>query len=518
MKLVRMTSLSSLTAMAVVLSGLLVSSQAKAQSASISTVAYEAFNSGFLVQGNGQACYTHKLATVSTSCEATWEGADDIEMAEDYYTYTHDPATRSLIVTLLNTFLVNNNTDWSYDDWNDDIAWMTNAFLRGYQITGQANFLTQAEYGWNLAYNRGWDSSLGGGIWENQGKPGKESLSNNPFVFEAVQLYQLSGDSTYLTKAQAIYDWVRTNLVNTTNSTNSKGAPGQVNQGIKADGSLNVADNVYNEGLFINAANDLYRITGTQMYHDDALLAITHRVNLGAVLHNSSEGGGSQWQYWFTRGVGDFATQNGAWGTYLSWMQGNANAAWNERCSLNLTWNDWTNPTNPSGTDGAEMESAAEIWQNLPQPAISLSGTWEIQNVNSGLALNVKAASKIAGAIVVQYPFMSGQTNSLWTFVPTSGGFYQIKNVNSGLVLNVSGGVTTNALNGALIDQTDPAGMTPGNQQWVPVKNSDGTYSFYSLNSQQALDVPGASTTSDVQLDQWFGNSTTAQKFKLIAR
>jgi len=511
----KMTCMGRITAMAIILSGFLVSTRAKAQSEA--AAAYSAYNSAFLVTSGPY--YSTTLLSQGTTEAKMYTAANDIEVAEDAYQYSHSQADQTLVIGLLNRFLVTNGTDWSYDTWNDDIGWMTNIFVRGYQLTGQANYLTEAENEWNMAYNRGSDSSLGGGIWENQSKPDKEALSNDSFIFEAVQLYQLTGDSTYLTKAESIYSWVRTNLVNTTTSNNGLGEPGQVNQGINANGTLNAGDGFYNAGTWIKAANDLYRITNTQQYHDDALRTINHVMTEQPILHSTSECCGNQWAYWVTQGLSEFATDNSQWGTYLTYMQSNANAAWGERCSLNITWNDWAHTTNCSETsDAMEMGSAAEIWQNLPPPALDLSGTWEIQNVNSGLALNVKGASTANGAAVVQYPFSSGQTNAEWTFVPTSGGFYQIKNVNSGLVLNVSGSVTSNALSGALIDQWAAAGITPGNDQWMPVQNSDGSYSFYSLNSYQALDVPGASKSSDVQLDQWFGNFGTNQKFKLIAQ
>ena len=60
--------------------------------------------------------------------------------------------------------------------------------------------------------------------------------------------------------------------------------------------------------------------------------------------------------------------------------------------------------------------------------------------------------------------------------------------------------------------------MIPGNDQWLPVQNPNGTYSFFNLNSLQALDVPNGSTASGTQLDQWFGNSTSAQEFNLITQ
>jgi hypothetical protein len=484
---------------------------------SIAAQAYSAYNSAFLVQANGQAYYSTTLTSVGAKAALMYTAANDIEVAEDAYQYNHGAADRSLIVTLLDTFLVKNGTDWTYDGWNDDIGWMANIFIRGYQFTGQANYLTEAENEWNMAYNRGWDSTLGGGIYEQQGKPGKEALSNNPFIFEGVQLYQLSGDATYLTKAEAIYSWVRTNLVNTTSANNALGFPGQVNQGINGDGTLSSGDNVYNEGTWVVAATDLYRVTGVQQYHDDALLTITRRINKDTTLHSTSECCGNQWAYWITQGISDFATDTNQWGTYLAYLQNNANQAWSERCSLNLTWNDWTNTTNCSlPSDPMEMGSAVGIWLNLPPVALNLSGTFEIQSVASGLAMAVAGGSNVSGANVVQEPFVSGAKESLWMLVPASGGYYQIENVNSSLVARVRGDVSMNAAKGALIEQGAVQGMIPGNDQWMPVKNLDGSYSFYNLNSYQALDVPGGSKLNQVQLDQWFGNSGANQEFNLI--
>jgi hypothetical protein len=88
--------------------------------------------------------------------------------------------------------------------------------------------------------------------------------------------------------------------------------------------------------------------------------------------------------------------------------------------------------------------------------------------------------------------------------------------VNSGSVLNVSGGTSGGGAAGALIVQWAAQGMMPGNDQWLPVQNADGTLSFYNFLSRMALDVPGSSETSGIQLDQWAGNGTTAQKFNLI--
>ena len=43
-------------------------------------------------------------------------------------------------------------------------------------------------------------------------------------------------------------------------------------------------------------------------------------------------------------------------------------------------------------------------------------------------------------------------------------------------------------------------------------------YSFHNFNSLQALDVPRGGRQSNTQADQWFGNSTNAEKLKLISQ
>jgi hypothetical protein len=85
--------------------------------------------------------------------------------------------------------------------------------------------------------------------------------------------------------------------------------------------------------------------------------------------------------------------------------------------------------------------------------------------------------------------------------------------VNSGQDINVA---AVSGLAGALIVQWPSQGMLPGNDQWYPVQNPDGSYSFYNMNSYQALEVPAFSTASGTQLDQWFGNFGTNQEFLLI--
>ncbi len=497
------------------------SQSAAAQAQARAVAAYNAYNAAFLVQANGQTYYSNNLTTVDIGQNGEWTEALDIVVAEDRYQYTHAAADRNMVIALLNSLAYYNdgtnapNGNWQTDGYDDNLAWMVNAYLRGYQLSGTSLFLTEAEQGWNQEYAQGWDTTVaGGGIWENTDKTAKCAVANNPFIFTGVGLYQATGDSTYLTKAEADYAWMRSHLLIATGQ-----YAGQVHGCVNTAGAIEDPspgdDDVYNSGAFLEAAAQLYRVTGNQTYYNDAVMVTNHIVNEGPVLHSTAEATGNQWAYWFTRGLSDFSTEASLWPQYKSWLLGNANAAWSERNKLNLTWNDWSGPTNDAEppTDPMEMSSAAAIWQQFPPASVKLGGTYLIQSLASNLAVSVANASTAGNAAIIQSPYTRDTPEQQWTFEATSGGYYRIKNVNSGEVISVAG---ASGINGAAIVQRPAAAIIPGDDQWEAVLNPDGTYSFYNLNSLEALDVPGGSSTVGTQLDQWFGNNTNAQEFYLV--
>ena len=162
--------------------------------------------------------------------------------------------------------------------------------------------------------------------------------------------------------------------------------------------------------------------------------------------------------------------------------------------------------SNPTGSapdiDSITVQSTASF---------NVSGSCEIQCVSSGLAVNVQYGSTSNGGNIIQWPFHGG-TSSLWTFIPTSNGYYQIKNMNSGLVLavqNSSGATAVSIVQWAF-------GSATGNDQWYPVQNSDGTYSFFNLCSGLPLEDPASSATQGTQFDQNVTTGTVNQKFNLI--
>ncbi len=276
--------------------------------------------------------------------QTTWGVAISIEVAIDAYERTPSAANYNLVNQLTTNFLIQNGSDWSSDPWNDDLAWMSRMCIRGYLVTGNANLLNAAKNNWNTIYNRGYNTTYGGGIWElmttaNAGTGSKSALATIPTVITGCLLYQATGDSTYLTKSQNLFAWVEQNLLDATT--------GQVNEGIHTAG-LEVSNNVYNSGTFVNAANLLYTLTGNKTHYNDAVLAIDHVVN-----HITASGqpilttsGNGTWASEFGRGLGYFCRDNNLWDKYYSWMVLNATSAWNlRRTDLNITWNQWATQT-----------------------------------------------------------------------------------------------------------------------------------------------------------------------------
>ena len=141
------------------------------------------------------------------------------------------------------------------------------------------------------------------------------------------------------------------------------------------------------------------------------------------------------------------------------------------------------------------------------------SGEWKVQQGQSAgfpsgyhqlvvgsdsLCLDVYGASGTAGAVIDQWTCNS-QTNQKFQFVPVSGGYGELQAQNSGQDVAVSGSSTT-------AGQPDIVQQAPNgaaNSLWLPVQQSDGSYSFKNQNSGLCLDVYGAVSTAGQQLDQW---------------
>jgi hypothetical protein len=136
-----------------------------------------------------------------------------------------------------------------------------------------------------------------------------------------------------------------------------------------------------------------------------------------------------------------------------------------------------------------------------PGSSSALSGSYQVKNVHSGLALDTQGSGTAQGTLAVQATPGSSSTQK-WTLVP-EGSNYEIKNSASGLVLGISN-ESTSAGADALIwgDNGTPDHL------WQFISQGNGQYKIENNNSSLMLGVNGESTTSGAQVLQWNDNGT----------
>ncbi|MEI7830863.1 MAG: glycoside hydrolase family 76 protein [Prolixibacteraceae bacterium] len=189
--------------------------------------------------------------------------------------------------------------------WNvfvDDMEWIVLAQLRMFESTKQETFFTKAKQMYNDWIWPTWgpedeDPWHGGITWKTDIKKSKNACSNGPAAIIAARIYSmydLAADpgkkpkKAYLDESVKIYKWLRDNLYDS--------VEGKVNDNMNASGKISQAIYTYNQGTFIGAAHELYKITGNKQYLADAVKAseyvIDHMSNNEGILGNSTSGDG----------------------------------------------------------------------------------------------------------------------------------------------------------------------------------------------------------------------------------
>ncbi len=153
------------------------------------------------------------------------------------------------------------------DRYYDDNEWLDWGLIQAYQATGNGADLTQAQQTFNFILS-GENSQLGGGIfWHEQAQTSKNTVSNAPAIIDALNLYNATGQSSYLATATNLYKWVNANLQNPAN--------GLYYDHINLDGTIQTTEWSYNTGAMMIANGLFYQITKKQTYlqTDESLAA-----------------------------------------------------------------------------------------------------------------------------------------------------------------------------------------------------------------------------------------------------
>ena len=191
--------------------------------------------------------------------------------------------------------------------WNafvDDMEWHCLALIRIYEATDEVRYLNKArqvyaDWIWTQWSPEDEEPWHGGITWKTDVARSKNACSNGPAAIVAARLAQFAQiDATnvknkpaqeYLNEAQLIYQWERKYLWNPEN--------GAIFDNMNSEGKLARFSLSYNQGTFIGAAVELYRLTGERSLLDDAI--ITARYTTGhlsrrnhGVLPDATDGDG----------------------------------------------------------------------------------------------------------------------------------------------------------------------------------------------------------------------------------
>lgn len=288
-----------------------------------------------------------------------WTGAELLEMAQDAHDNSPTAARQGIVTSSCNGFLSQHGSSWTYNEYNDDIAWAVIAFSRAYLITGNSTFRNVAKSNFDAMYARGWDTNyFGGGLWWRQSdRQSKNACIQGPATIAACLLYNIYGDTNYLNQAQAIYAWNRRYLFNTNS--------GAVSDNINTNGNVDTVALTYNQGTFIGGANFLYRATGLPFYYQDAILAGKRTQNnmttAGILPEWGSNSDLSGFNGIFVRWMARFAKDQNLWPAFGPWLTTNANAAWSIRNASNLAWQKWRTQTPDSSSEVGNWGCSAAV-------------------------------------------------------------------------------------------------------------------------------------------------------------
>ncbi len=271
-----------------------------------------------------------------------WQQIEQVEGVEDANDRTHG-AYKSQVTVLLNGFLKLHGSDWSENEFNDDIAWAVMAYTRGYQATGDRKFLAIAQSNFDMMFARAWDPDQGALFWKTDNTT-YNSCVECPAGNAAFMLSQELKDSRYETKARTLYNWNKANLFDA--------KTGAVWDAVTTSGKLNTWSSTYNQGTFVGLANFLGDTATAKLAADYTMNSMGERNASGFMImpqYNADGGDLAGFHSIGLRWISRFMKEHNLEATYLPWLQANAHAAWNmRRTSDNLSWCRWLEPT-PEG-------------------------------------------------------------------------------------------------------------------------------------------------------------------------
>ena len=329
------------------------------------------------VYWNPTSIYFHKSDQKAGRLDF-WMSAHAWETLLEAYQRTGQAAYRKQITDMYDGFVKYFGSDWTTNDYNDDIMWWALACARVYQVTGEKRYLDQAKKHFDWVMTTQSDTVFGGGIWwRNDEHKTKNSCIVQPAIITAVYLSQILGEASYRAKAESLYAWQKRTLTETT---------GKVYDAINFNG-LGKGSTTYNQGTFIGSAQLLGHIADAEKAADWT------RANLSdanGVLKNTQQSDFGTFSQILVRYVMKMARRPGG-ERYLVWMETNATAVWkNRRTKDGIMGFNWAAAAPDTGIQCQSAFGGVTLLNLLATPDISVvrdrSGPGVLAGKSSGLS------------------------------------------------------------------------------------------------------------------------------------
>jgi hypothetical protein len=473
--------------------------------------AFNNYNDAFYFNPSGDN-YDYRVQQGSTTTSGFWVGAEEIELAIDAYNNSPTTTNYNIINQLCNGFVAQYSSNWSGDSYDDDLMWATIAFTRAYNATGNSTWLSDAETNFAVVWNRGYDTTYGGGIWWNASQANtssgyKNSAANWTFVIAGYLLYNATGDSTYQSEANTIYSWAYSNLY--------VASTGEIYDGINNSGISN-GQYSYNYGVAVGAQyfennwSDATNVANYLMNNESS-----GTVNGYNILPNYGQGGtdGGGFNGIALRWIGYAYTQGALSNTnILTWAQTNVNQAWSEVNSQGLSWNDWLAATPYGGLYSWDCSDTVVGMLDIPPGTPSLNGSHVLIPRNAtGSRLDDYESGTASGNTIDIW----GADNTgaqIWVFSNVGvspSGYYNIAVSYGAYCVTASGSTSGSVVN------LQPCNGSTG-QAWNAVLAGNGVYAFQPANNTSlCLNVQGALTTNGTPVIAYTCNGGSNEQWAL---
>lgn len=192
-----------------------------------------------------------------------WPQAHAMDVIIDAYIRTNDAKYKAYFAPWYAGIKAKNGGRY-WNNFYDDMEWINLTILRLYDVTKEEKYLDTAKELWGFI-KEGWDETYaGGGIsWTHDQPWSKNACSNGPASIIASRMYNITKDEADKKRAFDIYEWEKNTLFNPATGAVYDNINGQTN----VIGTFSLS---YNQGTFIGAAYELYKITGDIVYLNDA--------------------------------------------------------------------------------------------------------------------------------------------------------------------------------------------------------------------------------------------------------